>query len=72
MLPLPMLGTIVGVAVESGATAEEGQLVCVIEAMRVGNEITVHEAGTIAGLAIRLRASVASGGTLVVIKPASE
>lgn len=52
MLPLPMQGTIVEVAVESGATAEEGQLVCVIEAMRMGNEITVHEAGTIADLAI--------------------
>jgi acetyl/propionyl-CoA carboxylase alpha subunit len=72
MLPLPMQGTIVEVAVESGATAEEGQLVCVIVAMRMGNEITVHEAGTIADLAIACGRLSRPAGALVVIKPASE
>jgi biotin carboxyl carrier protein len=36
------------VAVESGAIVEEGQLVCVIEAMKTENGITAHKAGAIA------------------------
>ena len=33
------------VLVEQGQTVEEGQLVCIIEAMKMENEITAHKAG---------------------------
>ncbi len=52
---------------EQGASVEEGALVCVIEAMKMENEITAHKAGKVAELPIAVGASVASGDTLAVI-----
>ena len=66
-LPSPLQGTVLKVAVEAGATVEEGALVCVIEAMKMENEITAHKAGTVKDLPIAVGASVASGDTLAVI-----
>jgi acetyl-CoA/propionyl-CoA carboxylase biotin carboxyl carrier protein len=66
-LASPLQGTVLKVAVERGAPVEEGALVCVIEAMKMENEITAHKAGTVAELPIAVGASVASGDTLAVI-----
>jgi acetyl-CoA/propionyl-CoA carboxylase biotin carboxyl carrier protein len=66
-LASPLQGTVLKVAVEQGASVEEGSLVCVIEAMKMENEITAHKAGTVAELSIAVGASVASGDTLAVI-----
>jgi acetyl-CoA/propionyl-CoA carboxylase biotin carboxyl carrier protein len=66
-LPSPLQGTILKVAVEAGATVEEGALICVIEAMKMENEITAHKAGTVKELPISVGSSVASGDTLAVI-----
>jgi acetyl-CoA/propionyl-CoA carboxylase, biotin carboxylase, biotin carboxyl carrier protein len=66
-LASPLQGTVLRVAVEKGAAVEEGALVCVIEAMKMENEITAHKAGTVAELPIAVGASVASGDTLAVI-----
>ena len=66
-LASPLQGTILKVAVEQGAAVEEGALVCVIEAMKMENEITAHKAGKVAELPIAVGASVASGDTLAVI-----
>jgi acetyl-CoA/propionyl-CoA carboxylase biotin carboxyl carrier protein len=66
-LASPLQGTILKVAVEAGATVEEGALVCVIEAMKMENEITAHKSGTVAELPISAGAAVASGDTLAVI-----
>jgi acetyl-CoA/propionyl-CoA carboxylase, biotin carboxylase, biotin carboxyl carrier protein len=63
----PLQGTVLRVAVEPGATVDEGALVCVIEAMKMENEITAHKAGTVADLPIAVGASVASGDTIAVI-----
>jgi acetyl-CoA/propionyl-CoA carboxylase biotin carboxyl carrier protein len=56
------------VAVEKGASVEEGALVAVIEAMKMENEITAHKSGTVTELPIVAGASVATGDTLVVIE----
>ena len=54
--------------VEQGQTVEEGQLICIIEAMKMENEITAHKAGTIAELAVKEGEPIASGATIAVIK----
>ncbi len=69
-LASPLQGTIFKVNVESGATVAEGDLICVIEAMKMENEITAHKPGVVAELPISPGASVASGDTLAVIKSA--
>ncbi len=66
-LASPLQGTVLKVAVEQGAAVDEGALVCVIEAMKMENEITAHKGGTVAELPIAVGASVASGDTLAVI-----
>ncbi|WP_249011020.1 acetyl-CoA carboxylase biotin carboxylase subunit [Conexibacter sp. DBS9H8] len=69
-LASPLQGTIFKVNVEAGATVAEGDLICVIEAMKMENEITAHKAGVIAELPISPGVSVASGDTLAVISAA--
>jgi acetyl-CoA/propionyl-CoA carboxylase, biotin carboxylase, biotin carboxyl carrier protein len=63
----PMQGTVLRVAVEQGATVEEGSLIAVVEAMKMENEITAHKPGTISELPIEAGGAVASGDTLAVI-----
>jgi acetyl-CoA/propionyl-CoA carboxylase, biotin carboxylase, biotin carboxyl carrier protein len=64
----PIQGTVLRVAVEQGATVEEGTLVCVIEAMKMENEITAPSAGTVEELGVSEGGSVATGDTIAVIK----
>ncbi|MGH2876541.1 MAG: acetyl-CoA carboxylase biotin carboxylase subunit [Solirubrobacteraceae bacterium] len=66
-LASPLQGTVLKVSVQAGAEIEEGALICVIEAMKMENEITAHKSGTIAELPIEVGAAVASGDTLAVI-----
>jgi acetyl-CoA/propionyl-CoA carboxylase biotin carboxyl carrier protein len=66
-LTSPIQGTVLRVAVESGASVEEGALVAVVEAMKMENEITAHKAGTVSELPIAVGASVATGDTIAVI-----
>jgi acetyl-CoA/propionyl-CoA carboxylase biotin carboxyl carrier protein len=69
-LEAPLQGTVFKVVVEQGATVAEGDLICVIEAMKMENEITAHKAGTVAELNVTVGASVGAGDTLAVIKSA--
>ena len=68
VLASPLQGTVLKVAVEKGAEVEEGALICVIEAMKMENEITAHRSGTIAELNVAEGASVSSGDVIAVIK----
>ncbi len=56
------------VAVEQGAEVDEGDLICVIEAMKMENEIAAHRAGKVEELNVAEGASVSSGDVLAVIK----
>jgi acetyl-CoA/propionyl-CoA carboxylase biotin carboxyl carrier protein len=67
-LSSPLQGTVLKVAVEQGADVEEGALVCVIEAMKMENEITAHRSGKVEELSVSEGASVSSGDTIAVIK----
>ena len=67
-LPSPLQGTVLKVAVEKGAEVAEGDLICVIEAMKMENEIVAHRAGKVEELNVAEGAAVASGEVLAVIK----
>jgi acetyl-CoA/propionyl-CoA carboxylase biotin carboxyl carrier protein len=68
VLASPMQGTVLKIAVETGAQVEEGALIAIIEAMKMENEITAHKSGTVRSLPISVGASVASGDALAVIE----
>ncbi|MBA3422662.1 MAG: acetyl-CoA carboxylase biotin carboxylase subunit [Thermoleophilaceae bacterium] len=67
-LTSPLQGTVLRVAVEQGAEVEEGALICVIEAMKMENEITAHRAGTVEELAVSEGGSISTGERIAVIK----
>jgi acetyl-CoA/propionyl-CoA carboxylase biotin carboxyl carrier protein len=71
-LESPLQGNMWKVLVEPGATVEEGQLICIIEAMKMENEITAHKGGTIAELPISEGAPIAAGDTIAVIRSADD
>jgi acetyl-CoA/propionyl-CoA carboxylase biotin carboxyl carrier protein len=64
----PIQGTVLKVAVEQGASVDEGALICVIEAMKMENEITAPSSGTVETLGVSEGGSVATGDTIAVIK----
>ncbi len=67
-LTSPMQGTIVKVAVEDGATVAAGDLVVVLEAMKMEQPINAHKAGTVTGLSAGVGEVVPSGTVLCEIK----
>jgi acetyl-CoA/propionyl-CoA carboxylase biotin carboxyl carrier protein len=67
-LASPLQGTVLRVAVEQGAEVSEGDLICVIEAMKMENEITAHRSGEVAELSVSQGSSVSSGDVIAVIK----
>ncbi|MCX4724240.1 ATP-grasp domain-containing protein [Streptomyces sp. NBC_00963] len=67
-LASPMQGTIVKVAVEEGQEVKEGDLVVVLEAMKMEQPLNAHRSGTIKSLTAEIGASVSSGATICEIK----
>ncbi|MCX4469607.1 biotin/lipoyl-binding protein [Micromonospora sp. NBC_01655] len=67
-LTAPMQGTIVKIAVEEGQVVEAGELLAVLEAMKMEQPIIAHKAGTITGIAASIGDTVASGAIIVEIK----
>ncbi|MFJ5706129.1 acetyl/propionyl/methylcrotonyl-CoA carboxylase subunit alpha [Streptomyces sp. NPDC093105] len=67
-LASPMQGTIVKVAVEEGQEVKEGDLIVVLEAMKMEQPLNAHKAGTVTGLSAEVGASVTSGAGICEIK----
>ncbi|MGW7268622.1 acetyl-CoA carboxylase biotin carboxyl carrier protein subunit, partial [Streptomyces sp. NPDC054842] len=67
-LASPMQGTIVKVAVEEGQEVEEGDLVVVLEAMKMEQPLNAHRSGTIKNLTAGVGASLTSGAPICDIK----
>ncbi len=67
-LTSPMQGTIVKIGVEDGATVANGDVVVVLEAMKMEQPITAHKAGTVTGLAAEVGQTVTSGAVICEIK----
>ena len=63
----PMPGTILKVNVSQGQTVKEGDVLCVLEAMKMENEIMAPKAGTVTQVVVAKGSSVNTGDALVVI-----
>ncbi len=63
----PMQGTIIKIAVEDGQVVEAGELVVVLEAMKMEQPLTAHRAGTVSGLAAEVGQTVTNGAVLLTI-----
>jgi acetyl-CoA/propionyl-CoA carboxylase biotin carboxyl carrier protein len=66
-LTAPMQGTIVKVAVSNGDTVQEGDVVVVVEAMKMEQPLQAHRDGTISGLTAEVGAAVTAGAVICEI-----
>ena len=64
----PMQGTVVKVAVDEGQSVEAGDLIAVLEAMKMENPVNAHKAGTITGLTVSAGDAITQGTVLAEIK----
>jgi acetyl-CoA/propionyl-CoA/long-chain acyl-CoA carboxylase, biotin carboxylase, biotin carboxyl carrier protein len=64
----PMQGTVLGVEVADGQAVEAGGLICVIEAMKMENEIVAHREGVVAELGVAVGQQVTSGQLICVVR----
>ncbi len=60
----PMPGKILAIKINAGQTVKKGDVIMILEAMKMENEITAPEDGTIAGINVAVGDSVESGDTL--------
>lgn len=67
-LTAPMQGTIVKIAVEDGQEVAEGDLIVVLEAMKMEQPINAHKSGTITGLSAEVGQTVTNGAVIADIK----
>ncbi|MEU7817180.1 acetyl/propionyl/methylcrotonyl-CoA carboxylase subunit alpha [Pseudonocardia sp. NPDC049154] len=64
----PMQGTIIKVAVSDGDTVSAGDLIVVLEAMKMENPVTAHKDGTVTGLSAETGSSISQGTVVCEIK----
>jgi acetyl-CoA/propionyl-CoA carboxylase biotin carboxyl carrier protein len=67
-LESPMQGTVVKIVKSNGDRVEVGDLIVVLEAMKMEQPLISHKAGTIAKLQVNVGQTVASGATLCLIE----
>ena len=66
----PMQGTVLAVEVAEGDEVEAGQVICIVEAMKMENEIAAHRAGVVTELSIEPGQAVSRGQVIcVVVEP---
>ncbi|MCK6091634.1 acetyl/propionyl/methylcrotonyl-CoA carboxylase subunit alpha [Micrococcus endophyticus] len=69
-LTAPMQGTVVKVAAENGQTVAEGDLIVVVEAMKMEQPLTAHRAGVVSGLEVEPGQTVSAGTVIATIADA--
>jgi acetyl-CoA/propionyl-CoA carboxylase biotin carboxyl carrier protein len=67
----PMQGTVLAVEVAEGDVVEVGDVICIVEAMKMENELTANSAGVVTDLAVEPGQAVGSGEVVCVIADAS-
>jgi len=63
----PMQGTVLSVAVAEGDRVEPGQVICIVEAMKMENEVHAPHAGTVADLSVQPGAAIATGQVICTL-----
>ena len=69
-LTAPMQGTVVKVAAKDGDTVAEGDLIVVMEAMKMEQPLTAHRAGVVSGLSVEPGETVSAGAVIATIADA--
>jgi acetyl-CoA/propionyl-CoA carboxylase biotin carboxyl carrier protein len=64
----PMQGTVLAVHVAEGDDVTAGQLVCIVEAMKMENEIHAHRAGKVSHLSVEVGQQVSMGQVICVVE----
>ncbi len=64
----PMQGTVLSVEVSEGDEVAAGQVLCVVEAMKMENELTAHRAGLVTGLSVSAGQPVTTGQVICVVR----
>ena len=64
----PIQGTVIRVGVANGDVVAQGDVMCVVEAMKMENELVAHKAGTVSGLALLVGATVGIGEAIATIR----
>ena len=63
----PMQGTVLAVEVEEGQEVESGQVLCIVEAMKMENEVHAHRAGRVTELSVAPGQPVKTGQIICVV-----